>query len=87
MDKDNRGNAWTTEEENKMIALLAQTRMSSADCDTMFANMFGRTPRAIYLRRVQIGQRLLKHGHSMVYLCTLLHLADVDILPNISSSH
>ncbi len=69
-----------------MIALLAQTKMSSIDCDTIFATMFGRTRRAIYLRRVQIGQRLLKEGHSMVYICTLLHVFEDDILcPRVSA--
>lgn len=78
---DNRGIPWTNDEENKMIALLAVTRMSSVDCDIMFGNMFCRTPRAIYMRRIQIAQRLLKQGHPIVYLCTLLHLSNTDILP------
>ena len=76
---DNRGTAWTTEEENRMIALLAQTKMSSNDCDIIFANMFGRTPRAIYMRRVQIAERMLKTGHTKNYIGTLLHLNDADI--------
>ena len=64
-----------------MISLLAQTRMTSADCDTLFAQMLGRTPRAIYMRRVLIAQRLLKAGHHLTYLCTLLHLSESDIIP------
>ncbi len=77
---DNRGNVWTTDEENRMLSLLAQTRMSSTDCDTVFANMFGRSPRAIYMRRVQIAHRLIKLGHPISYLCILLHLTEQDII-------
>jgi hypothetical protein len=77
---NNHGNVWTTDEENKMLSLLAQTRMSSTDCDIVFANMFGRTPRAIYMRRVQIAQRLIKLGHPITYLCMLLHLTENDII-------
>lgn len=76
---DHHGAVWTTEEENKMISLLAQTKMSSVDCDLIFGQMFGRSPRAIYMRRVQIAQRLLKSGHSMIYVCTMLHLSDTDV--------
>lgn len=79
--ENNIGKPWTREEEDKMISILAQTRMSSADCDTVFARMFGRTPRAIYMRRVLIAQRLLKAGHHLSYLCTLLHLSENDIVP------
>jgi hypothetical protein len=82
---DNRGNSWTPDEENKMLALLAQTRMASADCDTIFANFFGRTPRAIYMRRVHIAQRLLKIGHPLNYLCMLLHLSETDILSSFNT--
>lgn len=79
--ENNIGKPWTHEEENKMISILAQTRMSSADCDTVFAHMLGRTPRAIYIRRVVIAQRLLKAGHPLTYLCTLMHLSENDIVP------
>lgn len=78
---NNTGKPWTREEEDKMMSVLAQTRMSSADCDTVFAHMFGRTPRAIYIRRVLIAQKLLKTGHSLSYLCTLMHLSEDDIVP------
>jgi hypothetical protein len=83
---DNYGKNWTIDEENKMIALLAQTRMNSMDCDIMFANMFGRTTRAIFMRRIQIAHRLLKNGHPITYLCTLLHLSESDILSHINRS-
>lgn len=75
----NCGKFWSTEDEDKMISLLAQTKMSSIDCDTIFARMFGRTPRAIYLRRIQIAQRLLKIGHPEYYVFTLLHLCEEDL--------
>ena len=78
---ENHGKSWTIDEENKMLAVLAQTKMISADCDVVFANMVGRTPRAIYFRRVQIAQRLLKIGHPLTYLCMLLNLQEVDIIP------
>lgn len=81
---ENYGKNWSLEEENKMVALLAQTRMSSADCDVMFANMFGRTPRAIRMRRIHIAHRLLKNGHPLAYLCTLLHLSEPDILSTLN---
>ena len=81
---ENHGKNWTYDEENRMIALLAQTRMSSSDCNIMFANIFGRTPQAIFMRRIQIAQRLLKNGHPITYLCSLLHLSEYDILSNIT---
>lgn len=77
---DQRGSAWTSEEENRMIALLAQTQISSADCDIIFANMLGRTPNAIYMRRVLIAQRMIKTGHSVSYVATLLHLNERDFI-------
>lgn len=78
----NKGKFWTAEDENTMLALLAKTKMSSSDCDTVFAHMLGRSPRAIYMRRIQIAQKLLKKGHSVRYLCKLLHLSESDILPS-----
>jgi hypothetical protein len=77
----NVGKTWTREEEDKMISILAQTRMSSADCDTVFSRMFERTPRAIYIRRVLIAQKMLKTGHQLSYICMLLHLTEDDIVP------
>lgn len=76
---ENHFKIWTVDEENKMLAILAQTKMCSTDCDVVFSNMFERTPRAIYLRRVKIAQRLLKQGHPLTYLCKLLHLSEDDI--------
>jgi AraC-like DNA-binding protein len=79
---ENYGKPWTNDEENKMIVLLAQTQMSSVDCDTIFSAMFDRTPNAIYMRRLLIAKRLLKNGHQLSYICVLLHLTDADILNN-----
>jgi hypothetical protein len=76
----NSGKSWSVGDENTMLALLAKTKMSSSDCNTVFAHMFERSPRAIYMRRVQIAQKLLKNGHRISYLCKLLHLSESDIL-------
>lgn len=47
---ENYGKNWTVDEKNKMLALLAQTRMSSMDCDIMFSNMLGRTTQAFFMQ-------------------------------------
>lgn len=83
---ENHGNFWSPDEDNRLIALLAQTKMSSSDCDIIFSNMFGRSPQAIYLRRIHIAKRLIKQGHSLAYLSTLLHLPEIDILSHIRIS-
>jgi len=77
---NNHGAHWTLEEENRMIALLAQTHLTSADCDLIFANMFGRTPNAIHARRMHIGKRLLARGHVLMYVCELLKVDACDIV-------
>ena len=75
----NSGKFWTSNEETKMLSILSQTNMSSADCDIVFSNIFERSPRAIYLHRVSIAKKLLALGRPLEFICVLLHLTVEDI--------
>ena len=74
------GMEWTLADESRMIAILATTKMSSDDADTVFSHMFGRTKNAIHMRRVKIAQNLLRNGHNLPYVSKLMHLPETECL-------
>jgi hypothetical protein len=80
MINDQQGAPWSMDDEDKMIAVLAQTKMSSKDCDITLSHMFGRSVNAIHMRRLLIAQRLMRDGHNIVYVAKLMHFSENEVL-------